>query len=58
MIEFQWIRWDIRDGQPPFGAIHQGSEAQAYFQVLQYRERVNMDEVGLQDAIWSEWMNT
>lgn len=58
MIEFKWIRWDMKDGTPPFGAIHLGAGAQAYFQVLQYRQQENVLELGIQEPIWSEWKNT
>ena len=59
MIEFRWKRWERHiDGQAPFGAIIVGTGCQQYTQVLQYRERENMLEIGIQDPIWSEWKDT
>lgn len=57
MIEFRWITWQGKDGMPPGGAIPV-CDYPALWNVLQYRERENMNEIGLQDPIWSEWKNT
>ncbi len=57
MIQFRWIIWEPEEGGPPFGAISIGGD-QPIFQVLQYRERENILEMGLHQAIWSEWKDT
>lgn len=49
-IELRWIKWDLKNGNPPTGAISIGSNAQLFFQVLQYRKRLNIIQ-------WSEWEN-
>ena len=58
MNEFRWIRWDRKNGEPPFGAITLGEGSQQYTQVLQYRYMVNAMEIGLQETIWSDWIDT
>lgn len=55
-VQFRWV-FCWYESNPPRGAIHIGSGAQLYYQILQYRERRNIDEIGLQEPIWSEWYN-
>lgn len=58
MIEVRWVE---KDTEPPFGAVQVPTLSvlqKPVFNVLQYRERENPLEIGLQDAIWSEWKNT
>lgn len=58
LVKFRWIFWNPANGEPPRGAVSTGTPPQQSYQVLQYQERENMDEIGLQEPLWSEWMNT
>lgn len=61
LVQFKWKLWTLDDGQPPYGAIslnYQGVIGPPTWNVLQYRERENIHEIGLQEPIWSEWHNT
>ena len=51
MFELRWYseEWiEYPEGSP----VHKSDEP-----ILQYRYRINIEEVGLQPPIWSEWCN-
>ena len=52
MVEFRWIN---KSGKPEQGWIKVGEPGQNLWQVLQFREMQNPEEIGLQPPIWSEW---
>jgi hypothetical protein len=52
-VEMRWRDWDVRvDGIPSQGCVHVSG---SLYKILQYRERQNVNEIGLYLPIWGEW---
>ena len=51
MIELRWLK----RSRPP-GLVCR-DDGLVWFLALQYRVRENVNEIGLQPAIWSEWQD-
>lgn len=52
MIEMRWLIIDTEDA-----AYNGFANKPAPERVLQYRQQTNMDEWGLQEPIWSDWID-
>ncbi len=48
------LRWKQKLGNPDKGSVMVGDRIS---QTLQYRVMTNIEEVGIQEPIWSEWEN-
>jgi len=54
LIQQQWVQLGFHE-DPPSCAIRIEGQIVDVYRVLQYRERVNIMEIGMQEPIWSEW---
>lgn len=54
-VQMRWRCWDVSiDGAPTIGCTHiHGS----IYKIMQYRERQNVNEIGLEPPIWGDWID-
>ena len=53
MFELRWVR---KQGAPSSWWIPLGDYYPPLWQVLEYRHQVNVLELGIQEPIWSDWL--
>ncbi len=54
-VQMRWRYWDVsKEGAPPMGCVHVDGRL---YKIMQYRERQNVNEIGLEPPIWGQWID-